>query len=205
MYYIYRITNKVNGKTYIGQHKYKDLNDSYMGSGVLLAKAKKKYGIENFAKEILYSSIQYKETADDVERFAIAKERALGKAEYNIADGGQGGNLGEEAIRRMSEANKGRHHTEETKRKISEANKGKPRSEEWKKKISESHKGKPAWNKGKKRKPFSEEWKKKLSESHKGKELSEETKRKLSECLKGKPSHTKGKHWKLVDGKRVYY
>lgn len=33
MYYIYRITNKVNGKTYIGQHKYKDLNDGYMGSG----------------------------------------------------------------------------------------------------------------------------------------------------------------------------
>lgn len=33
MYYIYKITNLINGNTYIGQHKYKDLNDDYMGSG----------------------------------------------------------------------------------------------------------------------------------------------------------------------------
>lgn len=31
MYCIYRIVNKINDKTYIGQHKYKKLNDSYMG------------------------------------------------------------------------------------------------------------------------------------------------------------------------------
>lgn len=38
MYCIYRITNLINGKTYIGQHKYKKLSDSYMGSGTIMAK-----------------------------------------------------------------------------------------------------------------------------------------------------------------------
>ena len=173
MYYIYRITNKINSKTYIGQHKYKKLNDSYMGSGKLIKRAIKKYGVENFEKEILYSRIQYKATADDIERFAITKERALGKAEYNIADGGQGGNLGEEVNKKlrgennhfygkkhsektrrmMSEMRKGKkfgHLSEETKRKISDAQKGKHFSEERKRNISESLKGHTPWNKGKK-------------------------------------------------------
>lgn len=160
MFYIYRITNKVNGKTYIGQHKYKKLNDDYMGSGILLHLAYKKYGIENFRKEILYSRIQYKETADDIERFAIAKERASGKAEYNIANGGYGvcGRLSEEHKRKISEANKGRIPW----------NKDKHWSNETKMKISKKMKGRVAWN-------------------------------------KDGPGPNKGKHWKLVDGKRVYY
>lgn len=181
MYYIYRITNKVNGKTYVGQHKYKKLNDSYMGSGKLIKRAQKKYGIENFEKEILYSRIQYKTTADDMERFAIAKERAIGKAEYNIANGGQGGNLGEEVNkklrgknngfygkkhseetkRKLSEAHKGKRlgpHSEETRRKISEAQRGKKHSEERIRKNSESHKGQQAWNKGKKTGPNGTHW-----------------------------------------------
>lgn len=61
-------------------------------------------------------------------------------------------------------------------------------TDEAKAKISEA-------NKGRKR---SEECKRKISEVMKGKELSEEHKRKISEARKGK-------HWKLVDGKRVYY
>lgn len=229
MYYIYKITNLTNGKTYIGQHKYKELNDSYMGSGKLILLAYKKYGIENFRKEILYSNIQYKETADDMERFAIAKERVVGKAEYNIADGGNGGDLGEEVNKKLSELLKGRCFSEEVRRKLSEAhkgqvswNKGKARSEETRKKISEAGKGrhpseetKKKMSEARKGKHLSEKAKRKVSEARKGKHFSEETKKKMSELKKGKhhsektkkklSEAIKGKHWKLVDGKRVYY
>lgn len=115
----------------------------------------------------------------------------------------------------ISETNKGKHHSEETRKKLSEINKGNKYSlghkvsEEHKKKISEANKG---HNKGKK---MSEEQKKKLSKAHKGKTNSEEARKKMSKSHKGlkfsedrkkKMSEAKkGKHWKLVDGKRVWY
>lgn len=51
----------------------------------------------------------------------------------------------------------------------------------------------------------SEETKLKLAKANIGKRHSEETKQKMSAALKGHISGTKGKHWKLVDGKRLYY
>ena len=174
MYYIYRITNLINGKTYIGQHKYKKLNDSYMGSGVYLAKAKKKYGIENFKKEILYSRIQYKETADDMERFAIVKERSIGKAEYNIANGGEG----------YGGWNKGIPMSNEQKMKLSKINKGRKLSEEAKRKMSETRKGKSAyWNIG--RIPWNKGKKGLQTPPNKGIPMSNEQKMKLSKVRKG--------------------
>lgn len=53
-YIIYQTTCVVNNKFYIGQHKCKKADDTYLGSGILLKKALKKYGKNNFIREILH-------------------------------------------------------------------------------------------------------------------------------------------------------
>lgn len=52
-HYFYKITNKINGHYYYGVHNTDNVDDGYMGSGVRLRYAYKKYGIENFVKDIL--------------------------------------------------------------------------------------------------------------------------------------------------------
>jgi NUMOD3 motif len=85
-YLVYRITNSINGKSYIGCHKTHDKDDGYMGSGTMLKRAHKKYGIENFKKEILF------EASSSGEMFTKEKELVvLGPGSYNINAGGHGG------------------------------------------------------------------------------------------------------------------
>ena len=55
MYFIlYETTNLINNKKYIGVHKTIDLNDGYLGSGIYLRNAIKKYGKENLKSHIGY-------------------------------------------------------------------------------------------------------------------------------------------------------
>lgn len=87
IYYIYLTTNLINGKKYIGQHK-GEINDSYLGSGVLLTKALEKYGKENFKKEIL-EICNSREEADEKEKFYIQKYSAVeSEMFYNLQEGG---------------------------------------------------------------------------------------------------------------------
>lgn len=53
-YIVYKITNKINEMIYVGCHTTTDINDSYMGSGVKIIKDIKKFGRENFTKDILF-------------------------------------------------------------------------------------------------------------------------------------------------------
>lgn len=89
LYIIYKTTNTVNGKIYIGVHRTADLNDGYMGSGKLLKRAIAKYGKSVFHKEIMF--------VFDTEESMLLKERELVNEDflkrsdvYNLKLGGEG-------------------------------------------------------------------------------------------------------------------
>jgi len=89
-YTIYKITNKINGKIYIGKHQTEDLNDSYMGSGKLIQKAIFNHGIEHFQKEILFQ-FDNEEEMNLKEKELVTEEFIKKDTNYNLCPGGHGG------------------------------------------------------------------------------------------------------------------
>lgn len=88
MYYtIYKTTNLINGKFYIGKHKTKDLDDGYMGSGKILKHAISKYGLDNFHKEILHVCESEKQM-NALEKILVVPDPEIN---YNLCEGGKGG------------------------------------------------------------------------------------------------------------------
>lgn len=89
--YIYKITNKINGKWYIGKHSGSD--SDYMGSGKLLKHAYKKYGIENFEKIILEYCCSEEELNQKEIELILLSNAVNDPNSYNLAGGGNGGDL----------------------------------------------------------------------------------------------------------------
>jgi len=206
-YLLYEITNLVNGKNYIGQHTTVNIDDGYIGSGMAIMRAVKKYGKENFKKEVLLYA-KNEVALNFFERALVTPEFCALDSNYNLREGGgHGGRHSQETIDKVlatkrawspekkaevtakrSAAQTGIKkgpHSPETKAKISASNKGKKLSPETKAKLSQARKGK----KGAPRTP---EWLTKIQETkrrngtNKGRKLSPEHKAKLSAAGKGR-------------------
>ena len=98
-HFIYKTTNLLSGKYYIGMHSTNNLDDGYMGSGKRLRYSINKYGVENHKREILeffenrkQLTVREKEIVTFNE---IAKEECL-----NLCVGGQGGFINEEGYKK---------------------------------------------------------------------------------------------------------
>lgn len=89
-YYMYQITNNLNGKIYVGVHKTTNLNDGYMGSGVVIRRAIEKHGIENFEKVIL-ETFDNSEAMYAREKEVVTEEFLAREDVYNLQRGGHGG------------------------------------------------------------------------------------------------------------------
>lgn len=86
-YIVYKISNKVNDKIYIGCHVTENINDNYMGSGTNIKKAINEFGVSNFEKIILYN-FDEKEDMLEKERQLVNKEFISREDTYNIIIGG---------------------------------------------------------------------------------------------------------------------
>ena len=159
MYYIiYKTTNIINNKWYIGFHSTLDINDRYLGSGKILKKAIKKYGRESFTKELLYV-YNDKTEALNKEKEIVNNLIVEDDESYNLKIGGEGGwdhiitmikkdikfkkNLYSkvsETIKKLYKEGKIKSNWDEYNR--SKPFKGKTHSKESKKKISKNNKSK---------------------------------------------------------------
>jgi group I intron endonuclease len=141
---IYKVTNTINGKIYVG--KQTNNRKNYYGSGKLIKQAIQKYGIENFTKEII-DEVVGDVLGSEREIYWITKLKALDG--YNLEIHGNGGEISErqrrmnsETVKKMWQDPNSIFNTPEYRNRLSNAGKKRVWSEETKKKISNGRIGK---------------------------------------------------------------
>ena len=98
---IYKTTNMVNKKIYIGAHSTDSLDDGYLGSGYNITESIKKYGRQNFERTILHIFTNPEEMFAK-EKEIVCKDFLKQKNVYNIVEGGNGGiNKGATGLKHM--------------------------------------------------------------------------------------------------------
>ena len=185
--YIYKFTNLVTSKIYIGKRQSNTFDKYYYGSGKTWKQDLQLYGKNNIQREVIGWYYDYQSLLE-AEKYWIkyydARNPSVG---YNIHKGGYGGNSlnDKEAWSKLHSGERnGRWHKEvkqETRDKISAANTGQIRSDEFKRRVSDSLKGK--------KKP--EDFGKKISMAQKGRVKSDIEMQHLREALhRSQPKRT---------------
>ena len=160
--YIYKTTNTVNNKIYVGQRKSDVfLAEKYLGSGKILQQAIEKYGKDAFIVELIDIAETLEELGEK-ERFWIKELRSQDpEIGYNICPGGV-----HVPIEGEQNGFYGKHHTEETKKILRD--------------------------KALKRPPMSQATRDKIAEKHRGSHRSEETRKKMGNIQRGRKAYTDG-------------
>lgn len=128
MMVVYKLTNKTNGKAYIGQTRVslETRLRQHMRSNsycLALARALKKHGLASFQVEVLRECLSLEEL-NEYEALLMKKHKTLAPNGYNLMIPGSVRILSEETRKKLSNAGKGRVFDEPTRRKISISNSG---------------------------------------------------------------------------------
>jgi len=212
---VYKLTNKVNGKIYVGQTRFsldKRFKDHIYGINagarkhLPLNRALKKYGGDHFKKEVLCECASL-DDLDVAETAFIYYYNSLAPNGYNVKEGGQRRYCVSISARKaLSESAKKRGiHPNFAQNRGKKTFLGRKHSKESKEKIrikaKERYLSAPHPCTGKK---LSQETKNKISQAHKGKKLSEEHKRKIART--NRPSgwkHTEESRKKIAEKAKI--
>lgn len=223
MHYIYKITDNLNNKVYIGQtnndkqrwRQHKHLSGK--NPVQYIHRAMKKYGIEKFIYQIIdFANNQWQADCLEINYIDQYDSRNVEKG-YNLSPGGD--KVWNRGLPKEQQPMYGKKQSEYQKKKLSEFHTGKkkkPHTAEWKRNNSLIHSGHLVSEETRKKiseaqigKIVSEETRQNMSKARLGKKLSQETRKKMSSTREGMGTGENNSNpklnWELVNNIRFEY